>query len=501
VLVRHQFAPRCRRAFRARAFLVAIVVSASVSAAASAAGADDRTPRNRETPPRRNPHAEHALPASRTAFECFAVRERHGAAVVAGAELAVELAPGCRVKTRATLACAPAASSLDGTSGVAGERGPQPLFFDRLCYEIRCPGDAPGDAGAARRAAGRDAEDAVADEKGEPVVIDDHFGPRVVRRFGHSMVCTPASITPLVEGAEGSERARGDAPAVGAAVSVRDHEVQLRTCGDFSGDGAISATDALGVLKSAIGSAACLPCVCDVDKSGAATATDALTVLKKAVGQNVSLNCDPDGNPVSWTGGGDGVSWEDPVNWSLATRIPNLCDDVSIPQTTAPVNHSEGSNGALRVTSLGRLDIDGGTLTLRDTIRVDTELRMIGGTLKDAVVLAPATALHGAAHRRASYGAVGAAEPPRTAMTLTTSGGLLDGVTMEDVMDLSATSANVRIQNDLVLNSRRPWAPTATCGSRAGTRRFQGPARCSSRPTATRLSSSTAAARSPSLRA
>ncbi|MCG8667963.1 MAG: hypothetical protein MI867_00995 [Pseudomonadales bacterium] len=62
-------------------------------------------------------------------------------------------------------------------------------------------------------------------------------------------------------------------------------------CGDGSGDGQVSATDALIALDSAVGSGACDPCLCDVDRSGGVTATDALLVLREAVGQPVTLTC------------------------------------------------------------------------------------------------------------------------------------------------------------------------------------------------------------------
>jgi hypothetical protein len=53
----------------------------------------------------------------------------------------------------------------------------------------------------------------------------------------------------------------------------------------------ITASDALFVLRTAVGSATCELCVCDVDSSGAVTASDALATLKSAVGQGVALTC------------------------------------------------------------------------------------------------------------------------------------------------------------------------------------------------------------------
>ena len=67
-------------------------------------------------------------------------------------------------------------------------------------------------------------------------------------------------------------------------------------CGDYTGDGAVNATDALGVLQSAVGFSTCELHDCDVDGSGAITATDALMLLQSVVGQGALLSCpvDPD---------------------------------------------------------------------------------------------------------------------------------------------------------------------------------------------------------------
>ncbi|RMD86106.1 MAG: hypothetical protein D6815_00525 [Candidatus Dadabacteria bacterium] len=71
--------------------------------------------------------------------------------------------------------------------------------------------------------------------------------------------------------------------------------LETARCGRPVGGGATPrASDALFVLKAAVGAASCAPCVCDVDGSGGSapvTASDALRVLKKAVGQSVSFSC------------------------------------------------------------------------------------------------------------------------------------------------------------------------------------------------------------------
>jgi hypothetical protein len=62
-------------------------------------------------------------------------------------------------------------------------------------------------------------------------------------------------------------------------------------CGNALTDGAITASDALVVLRAAVGSGECEPCICDVNDSGELTASDALIVLKAAVGLAAELDC------------------------------------------------------------------------------------------------------------------------------------------------------------------------------------------------------------------
>ncbi len=67
---------------------------------------------------------------------------------------------------------------------------------------------------------------------------------------------------------------------------------RLVGCGDPDGSGLPSASDALFVLRVAVGLDSCHPCVCDVDGSGPpVTASDALRLLRRAVGQPVQIDC------------------------------------------------------------------------------------------------------------------------------------------------------------------------------------------------------------------
>lgn len=62
-------------------------------------------------------------------------------------------------------------------------------------------------------------------------------------------------------------------------------------CGDPTGDGEITATDALLALNAAIGLTSCDVACCDVDDSGGVAASDALAILNVAIGIPVELTC------------------------------------------------------------------------------------------------------------------------------------------------------------------------------------------------------------------
>ncbi|HYC57291.1 MAG TPA: hypothetical protein VEL28_20335 [Candidatus Binatia bacterium] len=84
-------------------------------------------------------------------------------------------------------------------------------------------------------------------------------------------------------------------------TSTTTTTVPLGDCGDplfvFRPDSdagtaaAINASDALYVLRTAVGTVECELCVCDVNDSGNVTATDSLIVLRNAVGQSADLDC------------------------------------------------------------------------------------------------------------------------------------------------------------------------------------------------------------------
>ncbi|REK15742.1 MAG: hypothetical protein DWQ37_07955 [Planctomycetota bacterium] len=75
---------------------------------------------------------------------------------------------------------------------------------------------------------------------------------------------------------------------------------------------------------------------------------------------------------VTWDGGGDGVNWTDPLNWSTDS-LPGPADDVVI--GAANVIHASGNHTILNLTSGGDLSITGGSIT------VTTGASSVAGTL------------------------------------------------------------------------------------------------------------------------
>jgi hypothetical protein len=62
-------------------------------------------------------------------------------------------------------------------------------------------------------------------------------------------------------------------------------------CGDANGDGSITTTDALFILRGAVGLETCPLVVCDVDSNGQVLTGDSLRVLQAAIGLPVELAC------------------------------------------------------------------------------------------------------------------------------------------------------------------------------------------------------------------
>jgi hypothetical protein len=71
-----------------------------------------------------------------------------------------------------------------------------------------------------------------------------------------------------------------------------DFDGACRSCAHPLSTGAEPlASDALAILRRAVGTVQCNLCVCDVDSSGAVVATDALLTLRRAVGHPIPIMC------------------------------------------------------------------------------------------------------------------------------------------------------------------------------------------------------------------
>lgn len=206
-------------------------------------------------------------------------------------------------------------------------------------------------------------------------------------------------------------------------------------CGDFNEDGILSATDSLGALNFSVGVGDCPVCVCDVDSSGSTTATDALRILRSGVGLPENLDCPPDGVPLAWTGGGDGINWADPDNWETGV-IPTGCEAITIADTgNLEVRFDLASlrSTVHSITSDASFLLDGGTLRVRKTMEIQKNFTLDRGLLMDATITAN------------SGGATGLLFP--TSSTATLSGTIVDA----DI-DLSQASSRFTIAGNITFN-------------------------------------------------
>ena len=135
------------------------------------------------------------------------------------------------------------------------------------------------------------------------------------------------------------------------------------------------------------------------------------------------------GATVTWVGGsGD---WDMATNWSSGAE-PGPDDDVVIGSgPTITVTHSTGADTVNSILSQQALVVSGGSLTVSSTIQVNNTFTLSGGTIAIATIL---------------QGTNGAG--------LIVSGGTLDGVTVNGVLDVgnSYNRAQLTVTNGLVLN-------------------------------------------------
>jgi len=99
--------------------------------------------------------------------------------------------------------------------------------------------------------------------------------------------------------------------------------------------------------------------------------------IKKAVNKGGQRNVRAD---LTWDAGGDGVSWNDALNWS-GDAVPTSIDNVTIPNSSS-VQLLDGSDGAcnsLTIQSGGFLTIGSKTLTVTDSVNIQSS-----GTLSNS---------------------------------------------------------------------------------------------------------------------
>ncbi|WP_428939133.1 S8 family serine peptidase [Fontivita pretiosa] len=99
---------------------------------------------------------------------------------------------------------------------------------------------------------------------------------------------------------------------------------------------------------------------------------------------SVALAIGYNGGPITWDGGGDGVSWADPMNWS-GDLIPGPTSDVTIYTTEAPAILITGGTHLLRsLISFEDLTISGGRLEVAQYAQLGGTVNLSGGELGGA---------------------------------------------------------------------------------------------------------------------
>jgi CSLREA domain-containing protein len=173
-----------------------------------------------------------------------------------------------------------------------------------------CPTDTPGGLGMVTLGGNISSDDSICNlkpnELDDQVETDPDLAADLANNGGDTLTLSIPETSPAVGAGlaincPDTDQRGIDRPLPCAVGSFEPGGTATVECGDASEDtgslsvgvvsNAISASDALIVLRTATGAAQCRPCVCDVNDSGGVTASDALTVLRKAVGQSVTLDC------------------------------------------------------------------------------------------------------------------------------------------------------------------------------------------------------------------
>jgi len=87
---------------------------------------------------------------------------------------------------------------------------------------------------------------------------------------------------------------------------------------------------------------------------------------------------------ISWDGGGDGVSWHDPLNWSTDT-LPTITDTVTINVPgNITVTHSLSATSIISLHSQEAIVLSGGSLSIDLASEINNTFTLSGGTLDGA---------------------------------------------------------------------------------------------------------------------
>jgi RHS repeat-associated protein len=133
---------------------------------------------------------------------------------------------------------------------------------------------------------------------------------------------------------------------------------------------------------------------------------------------------------VSWTGAGDGTSWTNPANWST-NALPGPADDVTISISGNPtIQISSGIQSINSLVTSDLVKLTGGTLQVGTTAQIGANLTLAGGTILGGTF----------------------SETGGAVISLSTSGGTLDGVTVNGVIDAATQSGNATVYDGLTLN-------------------------------------------------
>ena len=144
---------------------------------------------------------------------------------------------------------------------------------------------------------------------------------------------------------------------------------------------------------------------------------------------------------VEWVFDGDGF-WDVGSNWSTG-QAPQPGDDVVIdrPAGNYTITHRSGTSQINSLAGSERLVVSGGVLEVAGSVQIDNDFLLSGGTIRSATIL------------------LGAGGQPLQA---TSSGGTLDGVTLDDgdadaanvVLDASRSGTiRVTVRNGLSLDN------------------------------------------------